>query len=354
MKSKSALIFFISMLSLGSYWIACDSTEMMSAKVYIQENNLEKAEEQALLAVENEPMNHVPSYWLGLKVYSKQKRWEEMTKMFDLSLSISDKFTGEIAFELERHWVDEFNNGANSFNLVLTQESSNPDSTLEIALASFANAVLLLPDRAQTYSSIASVYLHTKEIDKAKDYLAKAAELDPSDTKTLLNLSILYSQEKNYEDANVQLGMILEAEPGNISALQQLAQNLDASGKAEEAEAMYQKALEADPDNTNLIYNLGVIYLRADEYEKAEEMFIRSLALNPDDCDAISNVSVIYSKMDNKLEEAAKFLLKAADCAPTEHIYWRQLVGIYMKMGNPKEAQKAMDKAKELGYNPNP
>ena len=352
MKSKSTLIFFSCIFSLGSYWVACDSTEMSSAKVYLQQNKIEEAEELALLAVENEPLNPLPSYWLGFNVYSKQKRWEDLTKMFTLSLSISNKFANEIAFELERHWVNEFNNGANNFNEVLTKETSNVDSTLEIALAFFSNAMLLLPDRAQAYSSIASVYLHTKEIDKAKEYLIKTVKLDPSDTKTVLNLSILYSKSKNYEEANVQLGIILEAEPGNISALQQLAQNLDALGKADEAEVMYHKALEADPNNTNLIYNLGVIYLRAEEYEKAEEMFIKSLALNPDDCDAISNVSVIYSKMENKLGDAAKFLLKAADCAPTEHVYWRQLVSIYMKMGKPKEAQNALDKAKELGYKP--
>ena len=352
MKIKTTLMFFIGILFLGSYWIACDSTEMMSAKVYIQENNLEKAEEQALLAVENEPLNPLPSYWLGVNVYSKQKRWEELTRMFELSLSISDQFAKEISNELERHWVDEFNNGANAFNTVLNQETTNQDSTLEKTLASFANAVLLLPDRAQTYASIASVYLHVKELDKAKEYLSKAAELDPTDVKTLLNLAILYSQEKEYEEANTQLRIVLEADPGNINALQQMAQNLDALGNAEEAEQMYKKALEADPDNANLVYNLGVIYLRADEYEKAEDMFIKSLAINPDDCDAISNVSVIYSRMEEKLEEAAKFLLKAADCAPTEHIYWRQLVGIYMKMGEPKKAQEAMDKAKELGYNP--
>lgn len=352
MKSKSILIFFISILSLGSYWIACDSTEMMSAKVYMQENNLEKAEEQALLAVENEPLNPLPSYWLGTNVYSKQRRWEELTKIYALSLSISDKFAKEIANELERHWVDEFNTGANMFNAVLTEESSNPDSTLEIALAAFANAVLLIPDRAQTYTSIASVYLHTKETDKAKNYLTKAVELDPSNIKTLLNLSIIYSQEDNFDDANEQLRLILELEPGNTSALQMLAQNLDASGNAKEAEIIYQKAIEADPDNANLIYNLGVIYLRADEYENAEELFIRSLALNPDDCDAISNISVIYSNMEGRLDEAVVYLLKATECAPTEHIYWRQLVGIYMKMGDPNEAQNAMDKAKELGYNP--
>jgi len=352
MKSKSTLIFFISILSLGSYWVACDSTEMISAKVYIKQNDLEKAEELALLAIENEPMNPTPSYWLGINIYTKQERWEELMKMFDISLSISDKFVREISYERERLWVDEFNNGASMFNLVLNKESSNPDSTLEIALASFENAILFLPGRAQSYSSIAAVYLHTEETDKAKIYLTKTLELTPGDNQTLLNLSIIYSQQKNYDDANVQLKIILETEPGNMTALQMLAQNLDASGNTEEAEIIYQKALESDPENADLIYNLGVIYLGTNEYEKAEEMFIRSLALNPDDCDAISNVSVIYSRMEGKLKDAAVYLLKAADCAPTEHIYWRQLVGIYMKMGNPNEAQNAMDKAKELGYNP--
>ncbi len=352
MKSKSTLIFFISILSLGSYWIACDSTEMMSAKVYIQENNLEKAEEQALLAVENEPLNPDPSYWLGINVYAKQKRWEDLNKMFDKSLSISDKYINEITNERERHWVDEFNNGANVFNTVLNKETSNVDSSLNMVLTSFGNAVIIIPDRAQTYASIASVYLHKKDSENAKENLIKATELDPTDTKTLLNLSFVYAQEDNYEEANVYLRKILESEPGNVIALQQLAQNLDKQGKEEEAEVMYQKALETDPENPNLIYNLGVIYLRADEYEKAEEMFIKSLAINPDDCDAVSNVSVVYSNMEGKLEEAAKYLLKAVDCAPTEHVFWRQLVGIYMKMGNPEEAQKAMDKAKELGYKP--
>jgi len=352
MKSKSTLIFFISILSLGSYWVACDSTEMVSAKTYLKLNELEKAEELALLAIENEPMNPYPSYWLGINVYTKQGRWEELTKMFDLSLSISNKYTREISFERERHWVDEFNNGVNMFNAVLSQESSNPDSALEIALTSYENAILFLPGRVQTYTSIAAIYLHTKEWDKAKKYLTKALEIFPADIKTLMNLSIVYSQEKNYEDANDRLRIILKFEPGNINALQMLAQNLDILGNAEEAEIIYLEALETNPNNANLAYNLGVIYLKAGEYEKAEEMFIRSLALNPDDCDAISNISVIYSRMEGKLEDAAIYLLKAADCAPTEHIYWRQLVGIYMKMGNPTKAQKAMDKAKELGYNP--
>lgn len=352
MKPKSTLIFFISILSLGSYWIACDSTEMMSAKVYVQENNLEKAEELALLAIENEPLNPYPAYWIGVNVYSVQKRWEDLKKTFDISLSISDKFVKEIAFEKERHWRNEFMNGANTYNAVLNDESSNPDSSFEYALTSFANAAIIIPDSAKTYSSIALIYIYTKQIDLAKEYLIKAAVLDPSDIKNLLNLSSVYGQEENYEEANVQLRKILEIEPGNMRALRQLAQNSDILGNSEEALAMYQKGFDLDPENSDLLFNMGNIYYNNADYKKAEEMFIKSLELKPDDCDAISNVALAYSKMEGNYEDAEKYYLKAADCAPAEPIYWRQLVGIYMKMGKPDKAQEALDKAKELGYKP--
>ncbi|MCH7887481.1 MAG: hypothetical protein IIA58_05930, partial [Candidatus Marinimicrobia bacterium] len=52
MNTKSISILIVSILFMGAYYTACDSTEMMSAKVYIQENNFESAEKQALMAVE--------------------------------------------------------------------------------------------------------------------------------------------------------------------------------------------------------------------------------------------------------------------------------------------------------------
>ena len=352
MTTKSISIFILSILFMGAYYTACDSTEMMSAKVYIQENNMESAEEQALMAVENETANPFPSYWLAVNVYAKQERWEEMVAMFDKSLSISPKFAAEIENLSEFHWVDQFNDGANLFNVVLNGESSNADSALSSALESFEKATLIIPDRAQAYASIASIYLHKKDTDSAKIYLIKSAELDSNDFKSLVNLGIIYSKEKDYEKGDSYLNKVLASDPGNLIALQQLAQNFESQGKSEEAGATYQKALEADPENANLMYNLGVIYLKADNYEKAEEMFVGSLKLNPDDCDAISNVAVVYFNLEGRLVDAENYLLKAVDCAPTENVYWRQLVGVYMNMGKPDKAQDAMDKAKELGYKP--
>ncbi|MCH8928092.1 MAG: tetratricopeptide repeat protein [Candidatus Marinimicrobia bacterium] len=352
MKNLSLPIFLIGIFSIAALSIACDSTEMTSAKVYLQQNNLEKAEEQVLLSISAEPSNPLPSYWLGYNIYAKQKRWEEMNAMFDKSLSISPKFESEINFERESQWVKKFNEGATTFNNVLNGTATDVDAVVAKAIMAFETAILILPTKSQAYSSLASIYLRDKNTEMAKEYLIKTLEYEMDNVNALVNLGLLYSNSEDFDIANDHFNKALELEPGNLIALQQLAQNFDIAGKSADAEEMYQKAMAADPDNSNLMYNLGVIYLKADNFEKAEEMFISSLALTPDDCDAVANIAVVYSNMNDRLEDAENYLLKSIDCAPTENIYWRKLVGIYMKMGKPKDAQKALDKAKELGYKP--
>jgi len=327
MKKISLPIFVFGIFFIGAYWMACDSTEMTSAKVYLKQNNLEKAEEQVLLAVEAETANPFPSFWLGYNIYSQQARWDEMNAMFDKSLSISDKYENEINLERERQWVTKFNEGATAFNNVLNDSAEDVDAETAKAKLAFETAILILPDRAQAYSSLASIYLRGGDNEMAKEFLSKTLERDKNNAQAHVNLGLLFSKEENFDMANEHLSEALTLEPGNLNALQQLAQNLDMEGKSAEAEEMYQKSIEADPENLNLMYNLGVIYLRADNFEKAEEMFIRCLALNPDDCDAIANIAVVYSSMDDRLEDAEKYLMKSIDCAPTENIYWRQLVG---------------------------
>ena len=50
MKNISLPIFLAGIFFIAALSMACDSTEMTSAKVYLQQNNLEKAEEQILIA----------------------------------------------------------------------------------------------------------------------------------------------------------------------------------------------------------------------------------------------------------------------------------------------------------------
>ena len=350
MKRLSFILFAVTMASMGAYWTQCASMEMESARVYLQQNNEDESEQWALKAIEKEPSNPEPPYWLAVNIYANQRRWADMAAMFDMSLSRGTKFKTQIDQTLEKHWIDRFNAGANAINSIISKTTDDPEATADKAIKEFTNAIIIRPEKPEAYSSLATAYLEKGDLEKAHETMLKTLEIKDDDVATLVNLGILLSNEEKYEEANAYLQKTLELDPGNVNAIQRLAQNFDLLEMTEEAEAAYQRAIESAPDNPNLKYNLGVLFLKRKDYASAETLFLQSLELQPDDCDAISNVAVIYNNMEDKLVEAEKFLLKAAECDPEESGFWRQLVGVYMKMGERQKAEDALKKAKELGY----
>ena len=69
MKLKT-LILALSALVMFSFFLnSCQSPEVTSAKVYFQQNNLEAAEEQLLIALQKEPLNPEVPFLLATGVY---------------------------------------------------------------------------------------------------------------------------------------------------------------------------------------------------------------------------------------------------------------------------------------------
>lgn len=98
MKRLKLLLLVITIGGTAFYWTGCatQTRAMKSAKLYLKMGIIEKAEEEALFALESEPNNPEPSYWLARKIYLRQNRWEEMEQMLKRSLSISNKYADEI------------------------------------------------------------------------------------------------------------------------------------------------------------------------------------------------------------------------------------------------------------------
>lgn len=67
MKIKKINVLII--LMIVALIIGCSSQEFTSAKLYVQQKNLPKAEEFFLLAMEREPMNPEVPYLLARDVY---------------------------------------------------------------------------------------------------------------------------------------------------------------------------------------------------------------------------------------------------------------------------------------------
>ena len=84
---------------------ACQTPEMTSAKVYFQQDNIEKATEQLLIAKQNEPSNPEVPWLLATKVYLPKKEWAKARAELDLCVKIDPTYKEKAERELKRVWA---------------------------------------------------------------------------------------------------------------------------------------------------------------------------------------------------------------------------------------------------------
>ncbi|MFQ5633461.1 MAG: tetratricopeptide repeat protein, partial [bacterium] len=156
-KHNYLLVGLLVALGLGAMW-ACQPKEVTSAKVYIQQNDWDKAIEQLESAVASTPENAEAQYLLG-QGYGKKGRFADMNRSFDASLAVGNAFEAQITFEREKYWVDYFNKGVNAFN----------EENIESALQAFETAATISPNKPENYRNLAVGYLRTDQFEKSEE-----------------------------------------------------------------------------------------------------------------------------------------------------------------------------------------
>ena len=128
MKNVFKLLFVLFILAtVGMILISgCASPQVTAAKVYIQQNNLDKAIERATLAVEQNP-NDAEAYYVLGQAYGLKDQFREMNQAFDKSLEISPKYAVEIDDQKKKFWQNLFAKGVLSIK----------QNKLELALEQF-------------------------------------------------------------------------------------------------------------------------------------------------------------------------------------------------------------------------
>jgi predicted Zn-dependent protease len=94
---KNSKLLVLGMLFLGIMFLGfqCASTELTSAKLYIQQKNWDKAIETLNTEVTKNPKSDEGYFLLGT-VYSEQDNIDKMMDSFGKSLAISNKFEKNI------------------------------------------------------------------------------------------------------------------------------------------------------------------------------------------------------------------------------------------------------------------
>ncbi|MCG8608748.1 tetratricopeptide repeat protein [bacterium] len=234
------------------------------AKIYIQQNELDKAIEVLLKEInERDPNNEDAWYLLGY-IYARQKNFEKMMEAFDKAVELKPKFaeeglkvnkdSGKKFFSqfgrdmiLRQVWGESFNDAVNYFNEGLNAADETARTELfEKSVANFRGAALIQPDSLMAYRNWAAALMNMGKYEDCIEPLQEALKRAPEDSELRLLLATSYLH----------------------------------SGKRSEAIATYEEALEREPNNFKLLADLGTLYLEDNQYEAALEYLKRAHAID--------------------------------------------------------------------------
>ncbi len=375
--------FIIGMVLTG---FQCSSTELTSAKLYIEQGNFDKALDMLQKDVEKNPKSDEGYYLMG-HVYGELNDLEKMVSSFDKSLAISDKFGAKIGEQKAFHWGNNFNKGVSNFQR--GNNTTDPDSTTifyDRSIKFFKDATLVEPDSADNYRNLAFVYLSAGRTEEAIDPLKKLIELEKSEDGyqylgevyyTLgANKNIDFTNSTNLQDSidalahyNDAIDVLEEGRnlyPENTDILVTLSESYVGANKTEVAMDAFKASVEAEPNNQHFRYNYGVLLLNANRYEEAEEQFTKALEIDPEYENSIYNLGVTYVKWGTQMNEDAEeqgiisedykqkyelalpYLEKVVELDPTNAQMWEILGKVYSVLGMQEEAGNAFDKADQL------
>lgn len=363
MKKSYALIALLFGVVSALFLFGCQSKEVTSAKVYIQQNDWDKAIEQLEQAVKLYPSDPEAHFLLG-QGYAEKKRWAEMNKEFDASLAAAPTFQQQITSVREKNWVDVFNDGVKKVN----------SSNITGAITSFETCLVINPKRMEAYQNLAYAFTKNEDLEKATQTYQNWLANDPANVTAMKALGAIYFDQKEFDKALEVYQKVLSQTPEDVDAIAYIAMLYDNKGESDKAVEYYQKALEKRPEDTDLIFNLGRYFYMKSEYGKAIEEFRKVIQLSPDDFDANVNVgNALLSIGQNKykdlkkyedagkdipaagldemkgyFQEAVSFLEKAVTLKPEDANAWYNLGVAYINSGETEKGKEAFDKSDQL------
>ena len=379
------LIIILSLFSMifGITAFQCASTEITSARLYMQNKNFEKAKEALLRDVQANPASAEGYYLLGY-INGQEGNFDKMVEYFDKSLAISDEFASDITDSKNYYWTDNFNKGVAYFNMAA--KSTNEDSTKTLfgeSIKRFENAILVQPDSVDTYKNLTFAYLNAGRVDDAVAPLKKLVDQGGSaDSYSMLGeIYINQGQDlmssyrsggdtqdsikamQKFEDAISVLKKGRTKFPTNGDILLYLSNAYINANKLDIAMDAFKAGVEQDPNNKYYRYNYGVLLLEAMDYESAEAQFAKAIEIDPEYSNAIYNLAATYVKWGTKLRDDAevaqsgdetykdKFnmalpqLIKYLELNPTDGPMWELLGRVYANLGMTEKSMEAFDKA---------
>ncbi len=351
---RKGLLFLL----IGAF-AGCSSLESPyagSTKIYVQQNNLDKALENANKWVAEDSTNPKAYIWRAV-VFTRKPDYISAANDFKKAFSLDSTYMDEKKFEKTVSIAGQplmpykavpavFNNAA--VKLINENKYDEAIPYLEYSLK-------LDPNNVTTYLLLHSAYNAKGDEKKAKEYLIEAVNRDPNNYRAKLQLAVLYSYEGKKDEAEKLLKEVIKAvesdtaadEKIKLEAYKEYAVLKFEKKEYDEAIKYFKKAYEIKKDDYEVLANLGNVYAAKKDYDNAVKYLKEAYALKRDDYRMPQALAeVLYDKKDYK--QALKYINEAIKLKGDDPALYRLRAAIYKAMGRKRSAAKDLKKAAEL------
>jgi Tfp pilus assembly protein PilF len=234
---------------------------------------------------------------------------------------------------------------------------AHPSSTAARLL--IARAEMARGDFQAAYQELArDVRLEPRNVD-ALYYLSKLSgilsqiefrelySMAPDSARVHQLLGESYQAQDNLPKAEEEFAQALAANPKSPRVLVALGDVKRVQSLCDEAITLYTRAVDVEPGDYDASYGLGACYLYQANAPAAIGWFRRAAAAEPDSAAARLALGVAYMRT-GKLAEAVAELKAAVALEPESRQAYVLIGQAYNKMNQPREAEQAFRKARDL------
>jgi tetratricopeptide (TPR) repeat protein len=308
------------------------------AEIYKQMQQLDKAEQNVLLAKQRAPGNLEVIYYES-SIYEAEGRFDDSIRV------LSDAVTGIKS-------QSEFTPSRRRTLAILYQQLGQlyrETSNYAAAVNTFEEMLRLGPEEdRRARALIIDTYRDARDLPKALDASRKAIAAYPDDRAIRITQALLYGENAQTDQAATLLRAMLNGSAGDFEIQLDLAQVYEQGKRWPEAEQAVHAAEKMQPGSTEKQmagFLLGAIFERQKKFDQAEEQFRAVLAGNPRNPSTLNYYGYMLADRGIRLTEATDLIKRALVEDPNNAAYQDSLGWAYYKQNMLPEAEEFLQKA---------
>ncbi|HXP79641.1 MAG TPA: tetratricopeptide repeat protein [Verrucomicrobiae bacterium] len=304
------------------------------AEIYRQLKQLDKAEQNILLAKQRAPNSLEVTYYQA-SIYEDQGRLDDSIRV------LSDAVT---AVKTE----SEFTPSRRRTLAILYQQLGQlyrETSNYTAAVNTFEEMLRLgTEEDRRARVMIIDTYREARDMPKALDAARKAVDAYPKERSILIAQALLLGENAQADQAASKLHALLDGSASDFEIQLDIAQVYEESKRWADAEQAIHAAEKIQPDSSGKEmtgFLLGAIFERQKKFDQAEEQFRKVLDANPRNASTLNYYGYMLADRGIRLDEATDLIKRALTDDPNNAAYQDSLGWAYYK-------QNMLDKAEEL------